>query len=114
MGMTAQVDGARAIDPAEQRRVIRELVNFDTSVSARGKMVDLRVLNVSQLGLMGRMDTRVAKGDRIVIELPQVKSIEAIVRWVEDGRIGTEFVRPISATDYRLMLIFIPKRQSAW
>jgi hypothetical protein len=40
--------------------------------------------------------------------------VEALVRWVEDGRIGTEFVTPVSEQDYAKMLAVVPGRQQSW
>lgn len=106
--------GAVAKNPSELRRAERELVDFGTKAALRGIMHEIRVINISSLGLMARIDTGVNKGDKLIIELPHVRTVEAIVRWVEDGRIGTEFVTPVPQTDYTLMLISIPKRQTAW
>ncbi|HEX7782124.1 MAG TPA: PilZ domain-containing protein [Sphingobium sp.] len=101
-------------DPSELRRAVRELVDFGTSAAVRGIMHDLRVINISPLGLMGRIDADVRKGDRIIVELPHVRTVEAIVRWIEDGRIGTEFTSPVATDDFAHMLIFMPRRQTAW
>jgi hypothetical protein len=112
--MVKQVAGTKISDPSEGRRAVRELVDFGTQFSLRGKMQDLRVINISSLGLMGRVSADIRQGDRVIIQLPQVRTVEAIVRWVEDGRVGTEFAASISAADYALMLVFMPKRQTVW
>jgi hypothetical protein len=106
--------GAAARNPSEHRRAVRELVDFGTNAALRGIMHELRVINISSLGLMARIEADVRKDDRLIIELPHVRTVEAIVRWVEDGRIGTEFTTPVSEGDYALMLLSIPKRQTAW
>ncbi len=112
--MVNQVSGARASDPSELRRAVRELVDFGAKAALRGVMHDLRVINISPLGLMGRIDADVQKGDRLIVELPHVRTLEAIVRWVEDGRIGTEFLSAVPPHDYGLMLASMPRRQTAW
>ncbi|MGV3770820.1 MAG: PilZ domain-containing protein [Sphingobium phenoxybenzoativorans] len=106
--------GAAAKNPSELRRAERELVDFGTKAALRGLMHEIRVINISALGLMARIDADVRKGDKLIIELPHVRTVDAIVRWVEDGRIGTEFVNPVAQADYALMLVSIPKRQTAW
>jgi hypothetical protein len=108
------MSSAKASDPSELRRAVRELVDFGTKAALRGIMHEVRVINISPLGLMGRIDANVQKGDRLIVELPHVRTVETIVRWIEDGRIGTEFVNAIPADDYALMLVFMPRRQTAW
>lgn len=112
--MVKQMAGTRIGAASEGRRAVRELVDFGTRFSRHGEMHDLRVINISALGLMGRVNADVRKGDAVVIELPQVGTVKAVVRWVENGRIGMEFVAPIPAADYALTLVFMPKRRTAW
>ncbi|PZU57517.1 MAG: pilus assembly protein PilZ [Sphingobium sp.] len=106
--------GTRTVDPAEQRRATRELVDFDTRTTSHEGFSEVRVVNISPLGLMARTDADMSRGDRLIFELPHVRTVHAIVRWVEHGRIGTEFLRPIGDEDYRLMLAFMPRRQRDW
>lgn len=100
--------------PAEQRRAARDLVAFGTRASGRSGTYDIHILNISPLGLMGRCPGDIARGDRLLIELPHVRTVEALVRWVEDGRIGTEFLRAVKPDHYAMMLAFMPQRQNAW
>jgi hypothetical protein len=101
-------------NPAELRRATRELVDYDTHGSVDGAPCVVRVVNISPLGLMGRTYADLRKGDRLIVELPYVQSVTAVVRWVEDGRIGTEFVPPIADRDYVPMLALMPRRQTSW
>lgn len=101
-------------DPAELRRAPRELVDFETHATGRGGLRTIRVVNISPLGLMARTDDVVTKGESVIFDLPHVRTVEAIIRWTEDGRIGTEFTTPIAAHDYAAMLSFMPRRQTAW
>lgn len=63
---------------------------------------------------MGRIQTAVVAGDKLLFELPYVRSVESVVRWVEDGRIGVEFLSAITPDRYSAMLAFMPQRQMNW
>ena len=100
--------------PAHTRRTSRDLVDFRTSFSSHQRQGDLHIVNISRLGLMARTTAPVSKSERLVIHFPHCGKIEALVRWVEDGRIGTEFVTPVSEKDYARMLTVVPGRQQIW
>ena len=83
-------------------------------ISARGRTHGVRVINISELGLMCRTDAEITIGERVAIWLPVVKDVQADVRWSEDGRVGVEFYQPIDPQVYEAMLSIIPPRQTAW
>ncbi len=83
-------------------------------VTGEGRPHGVRIIDISPLGLMCRSDNALPIGDRISIWLPLVKDHDAHIRWVEDGRIGLEFVEPIAPLIYQQMLALIPPRRSAW
>ena len=112
--MTKPALALKAAAPAKLRRAERDLVDFGTRATGRSGVHDVRVVNVSPLGLMGRVSSAVVAGDKLLFELPHVRRIEAVVRWVEDGRIGVEFMREIESQNYYAMLAFMPARQTNW
>ena len=99
---------------AHIRRTGRDLVDFKTSFSSHQSAGDLHVVNISRLGLMARTQAPVSKSERLIVQLPLCGKVEALVRWVEDGRIGTEFVTPICERQYARVLEMIPGRQQIW
>lgn len=106
---------ARSRDPSiNQRRTARVLVDMVSHIAARGRTHGVRVINISELGLMCRTDAEVAIGERISVWLPMVKDVQADVRWAEDGRVGVEFCEPVDPRVYEAMLSLIPPRQTAW
>ena len=106
---------ARSRDPSiNQRRAPRILVDMVSHISARGRTYGIRVINISELGLMCRTDAEVALGERVAVWLPIIKDVQADVRWAEDGRIGMEFCESIDPRVYEAMLSLIPPRQTAW
>ena len=106
---------ARSRDPSiNQRRAQRVLVDMVSHIMARGRTHGVRVINISELGLMCRTDAEVLIGERVSVWLPVVKDVEAEVRWAEDGRVGMEFREPIKPRIYEAMLNLIPPRQTAW
>jgi hypothetical protein len=112
--VTKPLKALKAAAPATLRRAERDLVDFGTRAASRSGMHDVHIVNVSRLGLMGRVASAVAAGDKLLFELPHVRRIEAVVRWVEDGRIGVEFARPIEPDHYNAMLAYMPARQTNW
>jgi hypothetical protein len=100
--------------PAHTRRTSRDLVDFRTSFSSHQGQGDLHVVNISRLGLMARTQASVSKSERLIVQLPLCGKVEALVRWVEDGRIGTEFITPVCERQYARMLQLIPGRQQSW
>lgn len=99
---------------AHARRTSRDLVDFKTTFSFYSGQGDLHIVNISRLGLMGRTRAALGKSQRLVIRLPFCGEVEAMVRWVEDGRIGTEFLTSISEEKYARMLAQMPGRQLGW
>ncbi|AUW59105.1 hypothetical protein C1T17_14395 [Sphingobium sp. SCG-1] len=77
-------------------------------------MHEVQIVNVSPLGLMGRTQSTIAAGEKLLFELPHIRRAEAVARWVEDGRVGVEFTKPIESDHYTMMLAFMPKRQMQW
>lgn len=101
-------------NPALVRRTGRDLVDFKTSFSTHGGSGDLHIVNISRLGLMARTQAAIARSERLVVRLPICGDVEALVRWAEDGRIGTEFVTPVCEVQYARMLALMPGRQQPW
>lgn len=102
-------------DPAlNQRRAQRDLVDMVSHITVQGRTHGTRIINISALGLMCRTETPFAVGQRVTVWLPVVKDLAAEVRWVEEGRVGVEFLKPIDPPVYDAMLALIPPRQTAW
>lgn len=106
---------ARSRDPSvNQRRAPRVLVDMVSHISARGRTHGIRVINISELGLMCRTDAEISIGERVSVWLPVITDVQAEVRWAEDGRVGMEFCHSIDPGLYEAMLSLIPPRQTAW
>lgn len=111
----AQVRPAPATEPgAEQRRARRDLVDLESHATARGQTHVVKVINISTLGLMCRTEGTFLIGERLTIWLPLLKDHASEVRWVENGRIGVEFLEPIAPRIYDALLALIPPRQTVW
>jgi hypothetical protein len=105
----------RSRDPSvEQRRAKRDLVDMVSHVTARGRTHGIRIINISELGLMCRSDGELLTGERISVWLPVLKDYAAEIRWAQDGRAGMEFLEPIRPRLYDAMMALIPPRQTAW
>ncbi|MEJ7927223.1 PilZ domain-containing protein [Sphingobium sp. AN641] len=105
----------RSRDPAvEARRAKRDLVDLVSHATARGCTHGIRVINLSPLGLMCRTGADLRLGERLTVWLPLAHDVAADIRWIEHGRIGMEFVTPISLATYDRMLTLMPARRVAW
>ena len=105
----------RSRDPAvDQRRARRDLVDMVSHVTANGRTHGVQIINISALGAMCRTDAGLLKGERLTLWLPVLNDYAAEIRWVEDGRIGVEFVEPIAPRLYDTLLSLMPPRRTAW
>ncbi len=61
----------------------------------------VRIRNLSSGGLMAEAPLRVARGERVEINLRSIGWITGHVAWVTEGRIGIAFDHPINPKDAR-------------
>lgn len=61
----------------------------------------VRIRNLSSGGLMAEAPLRVARGERVEINLRSIGWITGRVAWVTEGRIGIAFDHPIDPKDAR-------------
>lgn len=105
----------RSRDPGvDQRRAARDLVDMLSHITTGGRTHGIRIINISALGLMCRSDSSFMSHEQVSVWLPIVKDYAAEIRWVEDGRLGMEFLEPITPQIYDAMLGLIPPRRTAW
>lgn len=62
---------------------------------------EVRIRNLSSGGLMAEAPLRVARGERVEINLRSIGWITGHVAWVTEGRIGVAFDHPIDPKDAR-------------
>jgi hypothetical protein len=89
----------------DQRRATRHPVDFPVigEHRARGD-VQLHVCNLSAHGFMVDSSPEMARGDRVIIRLPQIGRIEAYCIWTADDRAGFQFERIIRLDDFMNMI----------
>ncbi|WHO37507.1 PilZ domain-containing protein [Sphingobium sp. AP49] len=105
----------RSRDPSiDQRRVSRDLVDMVSHITVHGRTHGVRIINISALGLMCRAEEALTAVGPAHVWLPLLKDRPADIRWIEDGRIGLEFIDPIPAASYDAMMALIPPRRTAW
>ena len=105
----------RSRDPSvDQRRASRDLVDLVSHITARGQSHGVRIINISALGLMCRCEEPLAAGEQISIWLPILQHYPADIRWVEDHRVGMEFLQPITPTVYGAIRALMPPRRTGW
>ena len=93
LGIQARLGGF--IDPAksdDRRRAERLPVEIDAKLRELGNTgSEARVLNLSDTGFMAETAEEFLVGARVWLILPGRDRANAVVRWVEAGRIGAEF-----------------------
>lgn len=89
----------------DQRRATRHPVDFPVigEHRARGD-VPLHVTNISAHGFMVDDAADLARGDRVIVRLPQVGRIEAYCIWIAENRAGFQFERIIRLDDFVAMI----------
>jgi hypothetical protein len=81
---------------ANRRRAIpRMSVEASASVRAGGRMRQAVVCDISSLGARVRTDLALTAGDRTVVELTDLPSLNAFVRWSDGEESGLIFETPI-------------------
>jgi hypothetical protein len=83
------------------RRAARHPVDYPVIAEhyQRGDM-KLHIANLSAHGFMVDNEPDIARGDRVIVRLPQIGRIEAYVIWVRDERAGFQFERIIRLDDF--------------
>ena len=89
----------------DQRRATRHPVDFPVIGEHRTRGdVQLHVCNLSAHGFMVDSSSEMARGDRVIIRLPQIGRIEAYCIWTADDRAGFQFERIIRLDDFMNMI----------
>jgi EAL domain-containing protein (putative c-di-GMP-specific phosphodiesterase class I) len=87
---TAIADGYR-VDRAERRRIIRAgRIVTDFANEA------VRMRNLSRTGAMVETDLKLQVDDHVWLEIGMPAPLEAVVRWMENGRAGVKFMQPVN------------------
>ncbi|MGX7895226.1 PilZ domain-containing protein [Tsuneonella sp. HG222] len=89
----------------DQRRATRHPVDFPVIGEHRTRGdVQLHVSNLSAHGFMVDQATDLARGDRVIVRLPEIGRIEAYCIWTADDRAGFQFERIIRLDDFMGMI----------
>ena len=98
------MSGAQLSMP-DQRRATRHPVDFRVIGEHRTRGdLPLHVCNISAHGFMVDVAPDLARGDRVIIRLPQIGRIEAYCIWTADDRAGFQFERIIRLDDFMSMI----------
>jgi len=93
---------------AGQRRSARDDISIRTVIwrltPPQGEAVDALVVNLSRFGFMAHTALPPLDGCLIAVDLPEVGEIRARTVWSMEGRLGAEFLTPITADDYAALL----------
>ncbi len=71
------------------------LLKATLKFSVSGEQGEVRIRNLSAGGLMAEAPVRVARGERVEVQLRNIGWIGGNVAWVAEGRIGIAFDHPI-------------------
>ncbi len=89
--------------PAAKRVMDRDSLFLNATLRFGSSKVEneVRIRNLSSGGLMAEAPLRVARGERVEINLRSIGWITGHVAWVTEGRIGIAFDHPINPMDAR-------------
>jgi PilZ domain len=77
--------------------LLKAILRFPSSKDER----EVRIRNLSAGGLMAEAPTRVARGEKIEVNLRNIGWISGSVVWVAEDRLGIAFDHPIDPADAR-------------
>ncbi len=98
--------GGAQLSVTDMRRAARHPVDYQVIAEHRLRGdIALQISNISAHGFMVTNGGEIARGDRIIIRLPEIGRIEAYCIWTtEDGRTGFQFERIIRLNDFMTMI----------
>ncbi len=78
-----------------RRNAARDSLFLSATICKVGASADgikpVRVRNLSAIGMMADHDDRSAAGDKVVLSLRGIGSVDGTVAWVRNGRVGVAF-----------------------
>ena len=90
------------------RRSARHPVNFELrAIHLPDSDFSLRIRNISTRGFMIDNAHSIARGDRMILDLPMMGRIEAYCMWLVDSRAGFQFERILRADKFVKMISLI-------
>ena len=89
----------------QKRNVERCQVLIETQMRVLGVVYPFEVLNISTMGFMGWSTPKLRIGAMVEVELPGMGFIDAHIRWALAGRIGVQFVQPLTLDECRRAIL---------
>ena len=85
------------MDGSENRQIARDslFVMADLRVADSDAEHRIKVRNLSAGGMMGEGAVRVARGDKVTVNIRNIGWVEGSVAWVQDDRFGVAFQEEI-------------------
>ena len=111
MGLQAEI----YLDPKadERRGTARRSLRLEVDNEAGVGHSRAIVRNLSETGLLLESETALAVGEELLVELPQVGTVQAHVVWARKPFFGCEFVRPVSRAAVSAALLKSPLDEPA-
>jgi len=83
-----EAEGYQSVREPRQRLMRRAVASID------GKVLEVRLRNISAMGALVECDQSVSPGTRVAMDIVGAGPIEGMVRWAQSGRFGVEFSAP--------------------
>lgn len=95
-GLSGNLIPARVRRLFDQRSEVRDPGEGATAqLHWRGKVIALRLANLSSSGAMVIWDEMPHIGERVALRLPDGRTAPGDICWVRDGRVGLFFAAPL-------------------
>ena len=97
--------GGAQLSVTDLRQAARHPVDYPVLAEHRRiGDIHLRITNVSANGFMVEGELPIARGERVMLRLPEIGRIEAHVIWVAEGRAGFQFERILRPDAFAAMV----------
>lgn len=93
----------------QQRSVERCQVLIETYLRVDGVVYPFEVLNISTMGFMGASPLQLLMGATVEIELAGLGFVDARIRWALAGKVGVQFVTPLTLDQCRRAILPDPE-----
>jgi len=93
----------------QQRSVERCHVLIETQLRVDDVVYPFEVLNISTMGFMGSSALTLLMGATVEIELPGLGFVDAHIRWALAGKVGVQFVAPLTLDQCRRAILPDPE-----
>ena len=113
MTITSALLAARVFE-SDRRHSARRDIAYDTVMLDReGREIDVRIVNVSEAGLMAPTDAAMCERERVRLSLPPLGWVAGTVVWELGEQFGVQFRSPLTTAELDAVFGQLPSENAA-